>query len=181
MLTNQAIGENPTSSIDNKLDKLEARIQSYNNPNHIFAYEKSEYGTFYALVNGQKLDIVFDTPQQLIEVLEIISVALKTPNDIKLTGDLHGRYIVEQLPFFERIKNLFQLNLNKTLAETKKYAAYNNNPETFQQAKNDMEELFVFIMALKGIPSENWVLWGEICKSNTKYSSCRDALGNNPK
>lgn len=162
-------------SIDENLNRLEVKIKAFNNPKAFFDYSKNENGDYFAVVNHQTLNVTFKNQEQLVATLKIIAESLQSSNDLELTWDLHGRYIVEKLPFYQKILNVLQWEYpNHTLTQTWEYSEYNNNPSEFQQAKNNTEELFKFIMTLKWIPQDKWTIGGKICKTENTYQCISD-------
>jgi len=155
---------NEDRSCDEALNNLECKIrENFPWKDSFYSYERDEKGFLYAVVNWEKLNIAFRDPQKLIDTLLVIDHALKTDNKIFLYGYLHWRFIVEKLPFFE--------NLFKKKSVTLIQSWWNKTD------KNNIEELFIFIMNQKWIDSSKWIIKWPICKWPID-EACINALWN---
>ena len=113
-----------------------------------------ENNKFYFIANSKEaLNIWFD----LNKLPEFWAIMIKLFNhDIQLFGSLYWRSIAEDtwaIDWFEE----------KFISD-------------WDFSKNEIEEIFVFVMKAKWIPMEDWKLESTVCKwwSN---NSCKEALG----
>ncbi|MDP5039138.1 MAG: hypothetical protein NWP80_01690 [Candidatus Gracilibacteria bacterium] len=155
-----------SNECDKNLDNLECRINGLLvNSKDYFSYEKNGKN-YYAVVNGLKLDIPIYNQGQLISTLNEIKTLLSVDSELNLSGDLHMRYIEKDISILGKISNLIKNGeLGNIVIES----------GSKREDKNYIEEIFEFVMAIKGITKENWNIHGEICKSDRE--SCIAELG----
>lgn len=65
--------ENQTENVNNRLDALQSKIETLNNEDKFYSYEKDKNGVYFAKVNGVKLDVSFYNPKDLLGALQLIA------------------------------------------------------------------------------------------------------------
>jgi len=65
--------ESVSKQIDSHLDLLQSKIDTLNNQDNFYSYEKKENGTLQAKVNGVKLEVDFYNSKDLLEALKLIA------------------------------------------------------------------------------------------------------------
>lgn len=70
--------EKYNNSIDTNLKELEKKINEINKKPWICGYEKDKNWNFYAIYNGNKLDIPIKSPEKLLDVLNLLKNCVET-------------------------------------------------------------------------------------------------------
>lgn len=71
------IQENNSFSIEDKLNKLDQKLEKLNNENYKFSYEKDDNWLFYPKINWEKLEISFDNWKDLVDTLIFLEYLMK--------------------------------------------------------------------------------------------------------
>ncbi|MDD5213830.1 MAG: hypothetical protein PHG82_05380 [Candidatus Gracilibacteria bacterium] len=133
-------------------------------------------GAYFLQINGNKLNIEIKSHKELDKVIQAVEEGLKNRTDnskkgkikqitglgdnrLSLNGDITGRSI----------------NINDSILPLAFDSEILNTETIFN--KDKVEEIFVFIMNIKGIKKEDWNIESSVCRKNTVTDKCKDELG----
>lgn len=156
--------DNESKKINEKLDKMEenAAIDLLNRidakvPFDIDLAFDRENNKYYFIWNEKNsMNVALDF-KELEEIWNVLVEALN--KDVQLFWSLYGRSLAEDTWTPD--------GLEKKLIET----TWSNF------SKDDIEEIFVFIMKTKWIPMEDWKIEETVCANWAVNDECKQALG----
>lgn len=139
---------------------MDAQLSKYNIDIDLAVDRSSEKNKYYFISGKEVLNIPLEY-EKLISVWNILLQLFST--DIQLVWDLYYRWIFEDTwkpDGFEKV-------LVESIHKNREFS------------KNEIEELFIFVMKSKGINIENWKIESSICKNNDPNNDCKLDLWNN--
>ncbi|MDD4151995.1 MAG: hypothetical protein PHR68_05240 [Candidatus Gracilibacteria bacterium] len=137
----------------------------------------SKRGIYFLQINGNNLDIAVNTQDKLENISKALEKGLLIETDDSIEGKIKKRTGLGD----------YSLKLNGDLIS--RSILINNSilPDYFDDniinakesklSKNEIEEIFIFIMNIKGIKKEDWNIASTVCKNNTVTEKCKDKLG----